>query len=148
MLDDDIGTRSKGDEPAESPAPDPSTEPEDTSAYEETIVEEVSALIGDAGLYVTAEIAFQKTRAKLAGRNIGAALAFVVLAVILLHIALIAMAVGLVIALEPLVTIWGAIAIVVGVMLLTVALLARAAAKRGKLVEQLFSAPHEVGEEA
>ena len=91
------------------------------------------------GLYATAEIAFQKTRAKLAGRNIGAAVLFVIVALILLHIALIAMAVGLVLALEPLVTIWGAIGIVVGLMLLGVGALVYSAVSRGKLVAELFA---------
>ncbi|MGB3470122.1 MAG: phage holin family protein [Erythrobacter sp.] len=146
MLDDDIGTRSTGDEPSEPPAPDVPSATEDGGnppAFAESIVEEVSALIEDAGLYATAEIAFQKTRAKVAGRTIGAALAFVVLAIILLHIALIAMAVGFVIALEPLVTIWGAIAIVFGVLLLSVGLLIYSAVKRGKLLAEIFGSSSE-----
>jgi hypothetical protein len=61
-----------------------------------------------------------------------------VLALVLLHLALIALAVGAVIALAPLVTIWGAIAIVVGVMLLGVALLVRAALGDGKMLAAMF----------
>ncbi|MEO0461745.1 MAG: phage holin family protein [Pseudomonadota bacterium] len=112
--------------------------------YDESLVEELGALIDDAGVYLTAEVAFQKTRAKLAGKNIGAAVAFVIVALILLHIAIIALAVGLVIALEPLVTIWGAIGIVVGLMLLGVGLLIYAAARRGKVLSALFSSDKEV----
>ncbi len=108
-------------------------------AYDESIIEELGALIDDAGLYATAEIAFQKTRAKLAGRNFGAAVLLVSVALVLFHIALIAMAVGFVIALAPLVTIWGAIAIVVGAMLIGVAVLLHFAIKRGKLLRQIFA---------
>lgn len=153
MLNENINARSHGTAPEDASidADAPNNEPSHDAppGYDESIVEEIGALIEDAGLYATAEIAFQKTRAKIAGRNIGAALAFVVLAIILLHIALIAMAVGFVIALAPLVTIWGAIAIVVGVMLLSVVLLAYAAARRGQLLAQLFAAsPDQAKDEA
>ncbi|MEL6738110.1 MAG: phage holin family protein, partial [Pseudomonadota bacterium] len=81
--------------------------------------------------------------ASLVGRNVGAALGAVILAIILLHIALIALAVGLVLALQPFVTIWGAIGIVVGVMLLGVGLLARMAMVRAKRVAAMFAADPE-----
>jgi hypothetical protein len=60
------------------------------------------------------------------------------LGLVLLHIALIALAVGAVIALAPLVTIWGAIAIVVGALLVGVAVLVRMALGDGKLLAALF----------
>lgn len=108
-------------------------------ARDESIVEELGAVIDDAKLYATAELAFQKTRAKLLGKNIGVAAGAIVVALILLHIAIIALAVGLVIALEPLVTIWGAIAIVVGVMLLGVAALGYLALARGRVIGEMFA---------
>lgn len=107
--------------------------------YDESIVEELGAVIDDAKLYATAELAFQKTRAKLLGKNIGIAAGAVILAIILLHISIIALAVGLVIALEPLVTIWGAIAIVVGVMLLCVGILGYVAMARGQIIGEMFA---------
>lgn len=100
--------------------------------------DDVAALVEDARTYAEAEIAFQKTRAGLAGKTAGRALALLVLAVVLLHIALIALAVGAVIALAPLVTIWGAIAIVVGVMLIGVAALVYGALGKGKLLAAMF----------
>ncbi len=115
---------------------------DDATDYNESIFEELSSLIDDAGLYASAEIAFQKTRAKLGGRLFGAAVGYVSVALVLLHIALIAMAVGLVIALAPLVTIWGAIAIVVGLMLLGVAILLNLALKRGRILRTMFSSKH------
>ncbi len=131
---DSLGQQPEGDAVPEADAPPP------PAAHEESLIEELGALIDDAGLYATAELAFQKTRAKLIGKNAGAALLFVIVALILLHIALIAMAVGLVIALEPLVSIWGAIAIVVGLMLLGVGLLVHSAMKRGKIIAEMFAA--------
>lgn len=113
----------------------------DETLFDETLFEETSALIDDGRNYVEAEIAFQKIRAKLAGRLAGASLGLVVLALILLHIALLALAVGLVIALAPLVTIWGAILIVVGALLLAVGLLGWMAMKRAEKLGALFSDP-------
>lgn len=100
--------------------------------------DEVSTLVEDARTYAEAELAFQKTRASLAGRHSARALGLLVLALVLFHIALIALAVGVVIALAPLVSIWGAIAIVVGVLLLAVAVLVRAAMMDGKILSAMF----------
>ncbi|MEM7700868.1 MAG: phage holin family protein [Pseudomonadota bacterium] len=147
MLDQETERSSEGDAP--SPHAVPASEPElDDAAipppvYDESIVEELGAVIDDAKLYAAAELAFQKTRAKLVGKNVGIALAAVVLAIILLHISIIALAVGLVMALEPLVTIWGAIAIVVGVMLLLVGLLGYLAFSRGSLIGEMFASDHD-----
>ncbi|MEM8773275.1 MAG: hypothetical protein AAGD92_16665 [Pseudomonadota bacterium] len=139
MLDQETERANEGD----APSPDAIPEAEGTSAppkaYDESIVEELGAVIDDAKLYATAELAFQKTRAKLLGKNIGIALSAVIVAIILLHISIIALAVGLVMALEPLVTIWGAIAIVVGVMLLLVGLLGYITYSRGTLIGEMFA---------
>lgn len=101
--------------------------------------EDVAILIEDARTYAEAEVRFQKTRAALAGKATARAIVLLVLALVLLHIALIALAVGAVIALAPLVTVWGAIAIVVGVMLAGVAALVLAARKDGALLAALFA---------
>ncbi len=100
--------------------------------------DDVTALVEDARNYAEAEIAFQKTRAAMAGKRGARALVLLILALVLLNLALIALAVGAVIALAPLVTIWGAIAIVVGVLLAGVALLVMAAAKDGKMLSAMF----------
>ncbi|WDA40588.1 phage holin family protein [Erythrobacter sp. BLCC-B19] len=127
-----------GSAPAPAEPPAPPAEAEDTNAFT-ALRDDVAALAEDARTYAQAEIAFQKTRAALAGKHGARAIAALVLAVVLLHIALIALAVGAVIALAPLVTIWGAIAIVVGVMLLGVALLVRMALGDGRLLGALFA---------
>lgn len=108
-----------------------------------TLREDLTALVEDARTYAEAEIAFQKTRASLAGKRTGRALVLLVLALLLLHLALIALAVGLVIALAPLVTIWGAIAIVVGVMLAGIAALVLAAVRDGKVLAAMFGSGDE-----
>lgn len=118
--------------------PDAETVDEDASGFT-TLRDDVAALVEDARTYAEAEIAFQKTRASLAGKRAGRALVLLVLALVLLHIALIALAVGAVIALAPLITIWGAIAIVVGVLLAGVAILVMKAAGDGKALSAMFS---------
>jgi hypothetical protein len=128
------------DAPADihAPADDTAASPEED--FDDSLMGEIGALIDDGRTYAEAEIAFQKTRAKLAGRTIGVAAGSLVLAIILLHIALLALAVGLVIALAPLVTIWGAIAIVVGGLLAGMAFFVWVAAKSGSKVSGLFAA--------
>lgn len=86
-------------------------------SFDESITDEIAALIDDGRTYAEAEIAFQKTRASIAGKSVGFAAGYVAVALIVLHVAVLALAVGMVMALAPLVTIWGAIAIVVGVLL-------------------------------
>jgi len=104
---------------------------------------DLTNLVEDARTYAAAEIAFQKTRAGLAGKKAGRALVLLVLALVLLNLALVALAVGAVIALAPLVTIWGAIAIVVGVLLLGVVLLVMGAAKEGRTLGAMFGSGDE-----
>jgi hypothetical protein len=106
---------------------------------ETLITDDISDLIDSGRTYIEAELAFQKTRASLTVSNSGKALVAVILALVLLHIALIALAVGAVLALQPLVTIWGAIGIVVGVLLLGVAALVRNALQRGRVLAAMFS---------
>ena len=116
-------------------------------AIDESLVEEMGALIDDGRNYAQAELAFQKTRAKLAGSLVGMSLGLVIIALILLHIAFLALAVGLVIALEPVVTIWGAIGIVFGGLLLVVVLLGWAAFKRVQKLGDIFSSGDEEAEQ-
>ncbi len=123
--------------PASALPPEPETPDEDGATFA-SLKDDVTHLVEDARTYAAAEIAFQKTRAGLAGKKAGRALVFLVLALVLLNLALIALAVGAVIALAPLVTIWGAIAIVVGVLLLGVVLLVMAAATEGKILGAMF----------
>lgn len=121
--------------------PDQAAEPgqKDDASFDESLTDELAALIDDGRTYAKAELAFQKARARLAGRSVGMALALAIVAIILLHIAFLALAVGMVMALAPLVTIWGAIAVVVGGLLLGVGLLVYGAIGHGKLLAELFS---------
>ncbi|MFL0670536.1 MAG: phage holin family protein, partial [Erythrobacter sp.] len=68
----------------------------------------------------------------------GKAAAALVLALVLLNIALTALAIGAVLALQPLITIWGAIAVVVGALLVGTGLLVRSARARGRVLAAMF----------
>jgi len=113
--------------------------PPEKDLRDDSLIGEIAALIDGGRTYAQAEIGFQKTRAKLAGHNLGTVLLCIILALILVHIALLALAVGLVIALAPLVSIWGAIAIVVGGLLLLVAVIGAIAKKRILRLSALFA---------
>lgn len=120
------------------------TEGTDDSAapqLDPSLMDEASALIDNARTYAEAELGFQKTRAAFAGRLVGVSLGLVVVALILLHIAFLALAVGLVLAFEPVVGIWGAIGIVFGGLLLVVALLGWGAFTRVQKLASLFASP-------
>jgi len=129
-------------------APEPAAEGDDATSFA-TLRDDLTALVDDARTYAEAEITFQKTRAGLVGKRAGRALVLLVLALVLLNIALIALAVGVVIALAPLVTIWGAIGIVVGTLLACVAALVLGAVGDGKMLAAMFgSGELEPGEDA
>lgn len=138
MLDTEPGAPRSPDEDtalAAAAQPDPT---EDASAGLSALKDDIADLVEDARTYAEAEIAFQKTRAGLAGKHGARALVWAVLALVVLNIALVTLAVGAVMALAPLVTIWGAIAIVVGVLMVCVAVLAMKAAGNGKMLAAMF----------
>ena len=103
-----------------------------------SLADDVSALIDDGKTYLQAEIAFQKTRAGYAGEKTKQGVVFGLAALAFLHLALIALVVGLVIALGPYLTPFGAVAVVVGVLLVGVAIFALKAENRFKALGDAF----------
>lgn len=99
------------------------------AAGERSLVEDVEALIDDGKTYLEAEIAYQKTRAVFVADRAKAAIVFAALSAGFGFLALIGLTLGLIIALAPLLTAWGASALVVG-LLLAGAILAALAARR------------------
>ncbi|MBX7496016.1 phage holin family protein [Qipengyuania sp. 6B39] len=77
-----------------------------------SLVDDVISLVSDGKTYAEAELAFQKSRAGFAANRAKGAIAFGLAAFGVFHLALIAGAVGLVIALVPLIGAWGATAVV------------------------------------
>ncbi|MDZ4307318.1 phage holin family protein [Allopontixanthobacter sp.] len=91
---------------------------EDNSATQGSLSEDIVALIDDGKTYVEAEIAFQKTRLAFAADRGKSGLLLGISAFAVLHLALIALVVGLIFALSPIITAWGATAIIAGILLI------------------------------
>jgi hypothetical protein len=99
------------------------------AAEERSLLDDVELLIDDGKTYLEAELAYQKTRALFVAANARSVFAFGALAAAFAVLALFGLTVGAIIALAPLLTPWGASALVVGLLILG-ALGAAAAAKR------------------
>jgi len=112
--------------------PDESASDENPGGSSGSRLEDIELLIDDVLTYVDAELLFQKTRASYVADGIKKTVAFVLVAVFLALFAIIGLVVGLIMALTPLVTAWGATAIVVGGMFLIAFLLVLKAGKTWK----------------
>lgn len=86
------------------------------SAEDPSLLADIDALIADGKTYLQAEVAFQKSRAGFAANRVKSSLFYGAAAFALLHLALIALTVGVVIALAPLTGPWLATAIVTAVL--------------------------------
>lgn len=117
-----------------SEAPPPLVEVPVLDPADRSLVDDVRSLIDDGRTLIEAELAFQKSRAAYAGNGIKSIALFGALAGVLAVFALFALVVGLLLALTPLVTAWGATAIVVAALGLGAALAARIAARRWALL--------------
>lgn len=78
------------------------------------VLSDLRQLSAEAKAYVRAELAFQKSRARVLGQGGRSMALYGLFALIFVVFALGALTVGLLLALTPLVTAWGATAIVVG----------------------------------
>jgi hypothetical protein len=99
---------------------------------ERSLLDDVRALIEDGKTYLEAELAFQQTRAGYVADKAKSIAALGAAAVLLVLLALIGLTVGLIFALTPLLTAWGASAVVVGLLGLGAFLCVRAAAGHWK----------------
>ena len=108
--------------------------PEDTGSDGErelrSLREDVEALIEDGKTYLEAELVYQKTRAAFVADRAKGAVIYGAVAAMLGFLALIGLTVGLIIALTPWLTAWGASALVVGLLLLGAWIAVRAAGAR------------------
>jgi len=98
--------------------------------------EDVEALIEDGKTYLEAELVYQKTRAAFVADRAKGAVIFGAVAVLIGFLALVGLTVGLIIALAPWLTAWGASALVVGLLLIAAGLAIRAASARWRSLMQ------------
>jgi len=92
--------------------------------------DDVEALIEDGKTYLETELVFQKTRAAFVADRAKGAVIFGAVAILLAFLALIGLTVGLIFALTPLMTAWGASALVVGLLIVAALIAGRTAARR------------------
>lgn len=113
------------------PYPEPKPEP--------TLGDDLRQLIDDGRALAEAELAWQKSRAAFAGSQAGGIAAFLLLAAALGFCALMALTFGLVLALAPLLTAWGATALVAGGLLVAALIAGAAAALRWRRTARLIA---------
>lgn len=114
---------------------DPTIEAEVAEPHEEpyaggSLTDDITALYEDGKTYAEAELAYQKTRVSYTVEKGKKGAVFLGGALALLHLAGIALVVGLVIALTPLITAWGATALVVAVLVIGALILGNMAKKK------------------
>ena len=125
-------------ENAESPAP---AHPDDAAgAASRSLYDDLEALFTDAKTYLDAELVYQKSRAGFVLNRLKLGIGMAAVAAFFAVLALIGLTVGLIIALTPLVTAWGATAIVVGLLLLVAYLILRGAIKAFRQMAAAMSA--------
>ena len=78
------------------------------------VIDDVRRLVDDAKTFAQAELAYQSSRAAVAGSAAKAIAIYGIVAAVLAVFGLVALTVGLLLALTPIVTAWGATAIVAG----------------------------------
>ena len=88
------------------------------AATEGSLLGDLDALLADGKTYLQSEIAYQKSRAGFSANRLKWSVIYGAAAFGLLHLALIALTVGAVIALAPLIGPWLATAVVVAVLLI------------------------------
>lgn len=93
------------------------SENEEADAHDGSLMADIDALLADGKTYLQAEVAYQKSRAGYTANRLKWTAIYGAAAFGLLHLALIGLTVGLVIALVPLVGPWLATAIVVAALL-------------------------------
>jgi hypothetical protein len=103
------------------------------------LLDELRLLADDARTFATTELAFQQARAQVAAAGIRNLALFGLFALIFVVFALGALTVGLLLALTPLVTAWGATAIVVGGLGLAAALCLRGALTGWRRIRGAFT---------
>ncbi|WP_374528616.1 phage holin family protein [Novosphingobium sp.] len=108
-------------------------------ARDRSLVDDVRQLVSDGKTLLEAELAYQKTRAAVAGAGAKGVAGWAALALALLFFTLMALVMGLLLALTPLLGGWGAMALVVLGLLAAAGLSGWAAAQRWKKMSEMLA---------
>ena len=136
--DDRIAPPERGDDglPALTEPPVPAA-PEGYGERElRSLRDDVEALIDDGRTYLETELVYQKTRAAFVADRAKGAVIYGALAAAFAFLALVGLVLGLILALTPLLTAWGAGALVVGLLVLGAVGAVRTASRRWERLMQ------------
>jgi hypothetical protein len=104
-----------------------------------SLLEDIETIVEDGKTYFEAEVHYQKSRALFVADQAKSIAVFGAIAAALGFIALIGLTLGLILALSPWLTTWGASAVVVGAEFFCALLLVRMAATRWNRVMAVFA---------
>lgn len=136
MRDEDL--REAAPQSADEGAPDAEPCGDGEAQPRSSLADDILSLVDDGRTYAEAELNYQKSRIVfVAGRSKSIAL-YITLALGFVHLALIALVVGSLFVLAPLVGALGAIGLVVGILLLGAAILAVLARAQARDVADAF----------
>ena len=113
-------------------------------ARDRSLLEDLRELARDARTYAEAELAFQKSRATYAGDEVKSIAISIAAAAALVFFALMALVLGALLALTPLITAWGATALVFAVLLIGAVIFAFGARSRWRRMKSLMANGSEV----
>ncbi|MCC6925886.1 phage holin family protein [Novosphingobium sp.] len=113
--------------------------PDADDAAERSLVDDLRQMVDDGRTLVEAELAYQKSRALVAGQGAKGIVGWGALALVLVFFALMALVMGLLLALSELVGGWLAMVIVVLGLLLAAGLAGMAAGKRWERMSRQLS---------
>ncbi|WP_052768996.1 phage holin family protein [Aurantiacibacter marinus] len=113
------------------------------STAQRSLYDDVEALFTDARTYFDAELTYQKSRAGFVANRLKVTIACGIAAAFLAVLALIGLTMGMIIALTPLITAWGATAVVVFGILLIAYLFVRRAGKAWRDLTGVMSSSQE-----
>lgn len=118
---------------------DPVDAPEHDAMQGRSLVDDVLNLVQDGKLYAEAEIDFHKKRAIYGASAAGGIAARFVVAAVFAFFALMALVVGLILALGQVITYWGSTAVVTLMLLIGAAALAKSAKSRMDRLKTVIS---------
>jgi hypothetical protein len=138
MRDDDTERAGQYDGPLDLPDEHETPEMQEGDGQPFSLLDSLVALLEDGKTYAEAEMRFQKSRAGFIGNRLKGAIAFGLGAFGVLHLALIAATVGLVIALVPLIGPWAATGLVTLALVIAGVLMLRALKSRLDDIRKAF----------
>ena len=117
----------------------PLIKPSTSEAAERSLVDDVRQLASDGRTLIEAELAYQKSRAAVAGAGIKGITGWAALALALVFFALMALVMGVLLGLAELIGAWGATVVTVLALLIAAGLSGLAASRRWKRMSALLA---------